>query len=130
MKPVQCELFCPTNAQRFEAWKATPGGSQILKRAYAITAGFAPRYLRTGQRISADYVWHILRYRLAAIDRRLRRRGITLPAEGGYKLNNVFTAYVARHIMQHRPEWAGIFETREVAAPRTKRKVLVVEEKL
>jgi len=32
----------------------------------------------------------------------------------GYTLNNIFTPYIARHILAHKPEWAGMFELREL----------------
>ncbi len=124
---VQGELFAPSVAQRFEAWKATPGGRHMLSLAYRVTAGFVPRFLRTGQQVSMDYVWHILRYRLDGIRGHLKRKGVKLAKEGGYKLNNDFTAYVARHVMEHRPEWRGIFELRQCGRERVLKRVVVLE---
>ena len=48
----------------------------------------------------------------------------------GFALNNVFTAYVARHLMAHRQDWAGRFEKRKLNVKRTKRKVVVIEERI
>lgn len=127
MSAIQQDMWSPTAEQRFRAWTQTPGGRAMLHRAYRVTAGFAKRFLRTGQTVSIDYVWHILRYRLAGILGELKRRGVTLPPEAGYRLNNDFTAYLARHIVAHRPEWQGLFELREVGRERAARKITVVE---
>lgn len=134
---VQLGLFRDdkTIRERFEAWKSTPGGAQIMNRAYRIAAGFVPRFQKTGQRVSMDYVFHILRYRIAAIKRELKRRQIDLPPDRGFALNNDYTAYIARHILAHKPEWAGLFETRGIktgangSKPALRRRVIVIEER-
>lgn len=126
---TQDELFEQTIAQRFEAWKATPGGRQLLRFAYQETARFAARFQRTGQHVSMDYIMHILRDRIGRIRLHLARRSIELPKEGGYRINDHFTAYIARHIMQHRPEWDGLFEKRQIGAKRmvARRRVEITE---
>lgn len=119
----QGDLFADhlTIEQRFDAWRQSPGGKHVLKWAYRYAAGFAATFLRTGQRVSADYIWHILRYRFNRIRRELKRRGIELPKEGGYRLNDHFTQCLARHIVAHRTEWLGMFETRETGKKRSER---------
>lgn len=124
----QCELFEPTNEQKFEAWKSTRGGAQILRLAYIIAARYARRYQASGRQVSMKLIWELLRDNVARNRERLRQRGIPLEKFEGFTLNNIFTAHVARHIMAHRPEWNGMFELREVNVPRTKRKVLVIQE--
>jgi len=125
----QLDLLDQDIAQRFAVWKATPGGRQILRFAYSETAQFAARYERTGQRVSADYIMHRLRDRIVRIQTWLGKRNITLPREGGYRINDHFTAHIARHIMAHRPEWDGLFEKRRLGAKRMvdTRKIEVTE---
>lgn len=125
----QEELFDSTISAAFDAWRQTPGGKHLLKHAYRIAAGLLRR-TPPGQRLSVKLVWELLRHRLRWIKAGLRRRGIVVQTVDGFALNNVFTAYVARHLMAHRPEWAGRFEVRELAAKRRKRKVLVIEERV
>jgi hypothetical protein len=48
----------------------------------------------------------------------LKRRGIPLVTWKGYALNNNFHAHMTRHVIAHRPEWAGMFEQREVGKAR------------
>jgi len=54
------------------------------------------------KRIGMKMLWEVCRWNLA-----LRTGG-----EGGFKLNNSFTAYYARTLMEREPELSGIFETR------------------
>ena len=125
----QPELLPSEIEARFLAWKETPGGRQLLRFAYQETAQFAARFQRTGQRVSMDYIMHRLRDRIARIQTRLHRRGITLPREGGYRINDHFTAHIARHIMERRRDWDGLFEKRKLGAKRmvAKRKITVTE---
>lgn len=125
----QLDLLEADIATRFAVWKQTPGGRQLLRFAFQETARFAARHARTGQRVSMDYVMHILRDRISRIQSHLARRGITLPREGGYRINDHFTAYIARHIMDRRPEWDGLFETRKLNAKRmvARRKIEITE---
>lgn len=125
---MQQELFEKSIAERFEVWKATSGGRQLLNWIYRDAAWFAARFLRTGQRVSMDYLFHRQRDRLRAIQLRLSRRGTSLPKEGGYRLNDHFTAHISRHIVSRRPEWNGMFEQRELNIKRTRRRVVVIDE--
>lgn len=70
-------------------------------------------------------------YDLALPARKLKARGNDLQRERGFWLNDHFTAHAVRHMIQHRPEWDGIFELRELDVSRGKRKVrvVVIEEK-
>lgn len=117
-------------AQEFAAWKETPGGRYILMTAYRLAAGQARRFQEHKQRGSIRLVWETLRYRLKWIRACAARKGVCLEKWGGYQLNDHFHAHVARHIMDHRPEWAGLFELREIGKARVKRKVLVIEERV
>lgn len=130
MNETQPSLFPLALAEQFAAWKETPGGRFILQQAYRLAAGQAEKFVRHGQRGSIRLVWEQLRYRLAWIRACARRKQVSLEKWGGYQLNDHFHAYVARHIVEHRPEWAGMFELREVGKVRKKRTVLVIEEKI
>jgi hypothetical protein len=125
---LQLELDGDTKAQAFEAWKASRGGAQIMRMIYADAAQFAARWQRTRQRVSADYLYHRIRDRLRAIHVRLAKSGCELPKVGGYRLNDHFTAYISRHIVAHRPEWAGMFEQREMNKPKRTVKTTVIRE--
>jgi len=124
------DLFAPTIAQRFAAWKATPGGGQILCRLYRITAENHGRFLRTGRGVSQRLLWEALRDRINAIRAELARRGVKLATERGFLLNDHFTAHAVRHMIAEHPEWSALFELRELNVPRHRRKVLVVQEPL
>lgn len=104
----------------FVAWKELPGGRQLLKWIYRDAAQFADRHRRTGQRVSMDFLFHRQRDRIAAVKARLARSHCALPKVGGYRLNDHFTAYIARHIVSRRPEWAGLFELRTLSEGRRK----------
>lgn len=125
----QLPLLPSEIAERFQVWKASRGGAQLLRFAYQETARFAARFERTGQRVSMDYIMHILRDRIGKIKNRLARTGVVLPKEGGYRINDHFTAHIARHIMARRPEWDGLFEKRQLGAKRmAARKTVVITE--
>ena len=123
---IQQDLFAPPPAQLFEAWRQTPGGKHILNLLYRRAACYAARYQKTGRRVSIRLLWEQLRDHIAWNSRQMTRRGVVRVE--GYRLNDHLHSYAARHIIDHRPEWAGLFELREVGKVRTKRKVIVVEE--
>jgi hypothetical protein len=130
MAAAQTELFEPTIVQRFEAWKATPGGGQIMARLYRITAAYYGRFKRTRRGVSQRLLWETLRDRIDGIRRELKRRGIHLHCERGFMLNDHFTAHAVRHMVKEHPEWQAMFELRELGVKRSKRKVIVIEEPL
>lgn len=127
---TQDELFDQTIAQRFAVWKTTPGGRQILRRMYEITAGYFADYQRYGTRVSQRLIWERIRHRIGLIEARLRRAGRRLDKERGYTLNDHFTAHAVRHMVENHPEWRGMFELREIGKPRNQRRVLVIQEPL
>jgi hypothetical protein len=115
---VQLDLLSPTILQQFEAWADSPGGRQVLRIAYAITARFARRYRRNGRRVSMKFIWETLRDNITFIRARMLAKGIMLDRIEGFALNNNFHAHVARHILAHKPEWASLFELRELGQHR------------
>lgn len=129
---LQRLLFEDDIADRFERWKATPGGAHLMRHAYRISAGYGARFIRTGRRVSVKLVWELLRDRLDWIRPALAARGIHVRKINGFALNNIFTAHVARHIMQNhvaggRRVWLGLFETRELGAGHGHRRVTIVK---
>jgi hypothetical protein len=127
---IQSDLFEPTIAQRFEAWKATAGGAQILCRFYRITAAYYGRWKTTRQPVSQRLLWETLRDRVDGIRRELKRRGIRLECERGFLLNDHFTAYAVRHMIAEHPEWKVLFELREVGKPRKVKRTTIVKEEV
>lgn len=109
---VQIDLLELTPLQKFERWKETPGARHVLRKAYAIAAHYAARHRRTHRRVSMKLIWELLRDHISYV--RVRSKPEVLEQFEGYTLNNIFTPYVARHILAHKPEWAGVFELREL----------------
>lgn len=126
---TQTELFEPTIAQRFEAWKGTSGGRFCLQKLYVITARYYARWTAAAApRPSTRLVWEQLRYHLDEVRVKLKGRGQALDRERGFWLNDHFTAHAVRHMIERRPEWKPLFELREIGKERFKRKVMVITE--
>jgi len=107
-------LNAPTISERFDRWAHTPGGRRVLQIAYAITAQYARRHKRTGRQVSIRLVWEKLRDSVGIIRSQLHRKGIKLEKEHGFALNDHFHSRLARHMLAHKPEWAGLFCLREL----------------
>lgn len=101
-----------SSAEKFADWKELPGARHVLRKAYAIASHYARRYRRTHRRVSMKLIWELLRDHISYV--RVRAKSEVLEQFDGYTLNNIFTPYVARHIIAHKPEWAGMFELREL----------------
>ena len=125
----QLSIFGDTIPQRFAAWKATPGGAQILRRMYEITAGYHADFKRYGTKVSQRLIWERIRHRLNLIEARLAKSGRKLEKERGFCLNDHFTAHAVRHMVENHPEWRAMFELRELGKERMKRRILVITEK-
>jgi len=113
-----------TIAQRFELWKATPGGGQILRRIYELTAGYFQEYRRYGIKANQRLIWEQVRHRLDKVRARVGRHGKRLARERGYFMNDHFTKPAMQHVCRNHPEWAVMFEWREPQA-RVEEKVIV-----
>ena len=100
-------------ARDFEEWKQSLGARHVLRDMHAKAAGFFRDYQRFGIRVSMKYLWEIERHHLGKVRARLKRMGGDLEKWHGYRLNNNFTALIARHILDRHPEWDGLFEIRE-----------------
>lgn len=89
------------------------GGNHVLKDMYRKAAPYASRFLRTGRRVSVRLLWEIERDQITEVRRRLKAKNVDLKKWNTYALNNNFHALVAKHIISHRPDWAGMFEIRD-----------------
>lgn len=119
MSAEQLELpVDPTLADLAWAWMHTPGGRHVMRDLYALADRYSRTWKRTGVPVSVKLVFEVERQRIKETSARAlricRARGIRWERPDGYTLNNSFTAYVARHMMSRRPEWAGLFEVREL----------------
>lgn len=104
----------PYNAvDQLNDWKEKPGARHVLKHCYRWAAFYSKDYLRYGCKVSVKLIWEQVRRQIKLGRLRLKTRGAKLSKWGGYTLNNDLTPALARHIMAHRPEWAGMFELRE-----------------
>jgi hypothetical protein len=110
---TQLDLLKPAHQKLFDDWSHTPGGRHVLQIAYALTARYARRYQQTGRRVSIRLVWESLRDQIVFIRARMKARGIMLEKLDGFALNDHLHAYVARHMVEHRKEWEGLFELRK-----------------
>jgi len=116
MDSLQFDLFEKSIADRFADWKATQHGGQLLCRLYRITAEYYGRFKATQgrRRVSQRLLWELLRDRLDGIRGELKRRGIVIDQEKGFVLNDHFTAHAVRHMIAEHPEWAAMFELRQL----------------
>ena len=103
-------------ADRAERWMHSQGGRHVMRDLYALASQYARVWKRTGIPVSMKLLFEVERHRIKCVTARALRCGMVLPDEYGYTLNNSNTAYIARHIMGHRPEWNGLFEVRELRA--------------
>lgn len=97
----------------FAEWKQQFGSRHVLRDLHAMAAGFYRDYQRYGLRVSMKYLYEIERHRVRTVRKRLQHMGGDLHKWNGYRLNNDFTALIARHIIDKHPEWDGMFEFRE-----------------
>lgn len=105
-------------ADRAQRWMHTPGGRHVMRDLFAISAGYVWAWKRSGIPLSVALVFELERQRIKTVSARAQRRGFKLGDEYGYTLNNSYRAYISRHIMDRRKEWAGLFELRELKAER------------
>lgn len=112
--PRQGDLFLQTPEEAFAEWKELPGAKHVLRDLYALAAGYVNDWRRFKIPVSVKLLCEIERHRIKTRRARYRKwfRG-PLPRSHGYVLNNSITQCIARHIIAHRPEWDGLFETRE-----------------
>mgnify|MGYP000964895439 CR=1 FL=1 len=98
--------------ERFADWKLTPGGRYCLQRLYVTIAAFHRGMAHGEPKPSKRLVWETLRFRLDEVRARLKAKGHELKREGGFWLNDNFTALAFDHVKSRRPEF-GFFEDRD-----------------
>ena len=103
-------------ADRAERWMHSPGGRHVMRDLYALASKYAADWKRTAIPVSVAMLFEIERHRIKCVTARALRCGMQLPDEFGYTLNNSYRAYVARHMMDRRLDWQGLFEVRELRA--------------
>jgi hypothetical protein len=113
--PIQCELFSPTIEQQFRAWVHTDKGREVANRFIRIAWSACSRGLRVGSKA----IWERLRWHYGLVSRDVEE----------YKLDNRYTAYMARFAMDREPRLDGYFETRCLrnGAPQPRRRAILVE---
>ena len=104
----------PTTADGFEYWKSLPGSRHVLRQVYRFASYYGERYKRTGRMVSVKLIWEQTRDHIKEVRKRAKAQGTDLRKWKGYILNNDFTPYVARQILEHRTDWNGMFELREM----------------
>lgn len=127
--PAQLTLFRETPEEQFERWIELPGARHVMRDLYALAAGYVWDWKRTGIPVSSKLLVELERHRIKRVTARAQRRFRKMPAWNGYTLNNSFTAAIARHLVRHKPEWAGLFEMRESPRKTGRTWALVVEGK-
>lgn len=126
-QPVQMTLphsgVKPTAIQEFDLWKTSKGGNWVLEQCHRYAARFAEQYLKTGRKVSINLIWGMVRY--------YELKGLleqhALERTDGYVMNDHFAPLVARHILDRHPDWAGMFETRQLQKPRRPSTEIVVK---
>ena len=103
-------------SDRAERWMHSPGGRHVMRDLYALAAKYERDWKRTGIPVSVKMLFEIERHRIKCVTARALRCGMVIPDEYGYTLNNSHTAYIARHMMDRRTDWKGMFEVRELRA--------------
>jgi len=112
-----------TIEQQFDLWKSRPGSRLVLRQLYRYASHYAKDFRRYGKRVSMKLIWELTRHHIGVVKARAKASGVDLKQWQGYTLNNNFHALCARHIVQHRTEWVGMFETRMTAKEREQEKL-------
>lgn len=111
---VQYELFSKTMPEQFESWVHTNNGREVSNKFIRLAYGLMQRGFKT--------------YSSKAIVERLRwhydlKNG---PDSEGFKVNNNYTAGLARFAMEREPRLKGFFKLREQGKQVAGRKAVVV----
>ena len=88
-----------TNRERFEVFHEN--NPEVYEELVKITR----KQTRFGYEVSIKGVFEVLRYQV--------RMKIQDPSQNHFKLNNDYTPYYARLIMENEPDLRGEFQTRE-----------------
>ena len=116
----QLELNCPETAsdsyRTWLEWREREGANMVMERFFRISAGYSRRWLAKGITVSATLIFEIVRdyYKTHRVE---------CGKQNGYRMPNVIRPYLARFVLDRRPDWKGLFQTAELK----KRKKLVRE---
>lgn len=103
-----------TRQQEFDAWKDLPGSRQVMRWCYKYAAIYWKDYDRYRVRCSIKLIWEMVRRKIRVVRAECKHKGIDLKPYKGYTLNNSFTGYVVRHMVERQPDWEKMFELREL----------------
>ena len=99
-------------ANQYAEWSKLKGARHVKKHFYATTAAFVAEWKRTGVQVSSRLIAELVRHQLKHRLTRAERMDIKTSKWDGYSLNNILTPTLARRVMEEKPDWADIFETR------------------
>lgn len=103
-------------ADQYRLWKTKPGAGHILKHFFSMTAAYVDEWKKTNVPVSATLIMELVRHKIKHRITRLERMQINAAKWDGYSVYNSFRPHIAREVMSRRPEWQGIFETKELKA--------------
>lgn len=112
--------------QRFETWAHTEGGRMVMRDLYEIAASYYRDFTIQGVTVSMFLVIGLERHKIKQGRAHAQAGDAILKKSYGYTLNNSYAPYVARHMLEAKPEWKGMFELRELGAKK-RRSVFVKE---
>lgn len=89
------------HAAEYREWRETPDGKYVFASARSLARTLVAKGFK---RFGAKALWERIRF----------DRAVDLGPDhaSGYKLNNNYTAFLARELMETYPDLAGLFETR------------------
>jgi hypothetical protein len=95
----------------------TPGLSWAEK--FVLFDAANPHVARALEALAAQWLKHHRRVSMKALVERLRWESGIFTQGNAYRINNSFTAFYARLLIERRPEWADSIETRKAQADRS-----------
>ena len=107
-----------TRQQEYDAWKQLPGSGHVLRWCNKFAAVYWKEYERYGVKAGIKLIFEQVRHRIRIVRAEAERKGFDLKPYAGYVLNNSFTGYVARTLIEHHPKYEEMFELRELRATR------------
>jgi hypothetical protein len=106
-----------------------PGLSPLTEPDYAPNLSWAERFeifheanphvAVALERLADQWLAHHRKVSMKALVERLRWESGIYTQGNAYRINNSFTAFYARLLIDRRPEWAGAIETRKAMADRS-----------
>ena len=128
--PTPLAMFGADDAhlREWEEFKKLEGAGELQRIGHAIFAGLVRQCGTRRRQISAKLVWETLRFHHAWLVKWRKENGVAV--KPGFRLNNNFTAYFARDLVRHRPDWQPWIELREVGRKPPVERVTITREKI